>query len=626
MNVVVSSRKKVFRLSKYIEGFYCKDEDSIKCIGSKNRRTVLDVLYKSYPLGKTEAEIIENQDIKEMVPKGTVQRSLTDLRDANFLVRDDKKVENTVKNTGRRVNKHDIENLNTVLNFENEFQFAPGYVKYNPEFLEVWNKLVGKNDQDEIYPLLMRLLRKAFTKIPELNNKEIEPITSTLSRDKKKMIEYNCLNCGVNHEARDFIRAILLRLIDQLEINDDFINFMQERHFFNDQGSNHYKDARTRSKAEAEALTIQKQRPEILKELSYTESTPKRDIQEHKRKEVIKLRIISIEKDTGKNEIPFFAMDAHRNWINCTVDSTLLTDDMIPDSMIECIPSEYFDDEDGNFLSLSKDDSYIKTIKDDESFPKPIELEIQGISSFAYHYCVVNGYILQKPEEIEIPLENGKTISLFYTTIGDATGQIKLQEFHGSTLNKLSLGDRIKVIGAMATYDVSLEDELLLHMNERSSIIKLPTVSASTIAKVYPKKEEFSKNGTVAVSKEQLKNGIHVNLSRLVFFKDYTEAAISISNDNTDDALELSEGDSSASQNDKHFAITDIQPSSLSPKLGFIKPNIPPRAFYNSGTIRFEPLDHTQNKAKFQFKIKRKPLHDSYNFTFDVNIAKINQK
>jgi hypothetical protein len=615
---VVNPRKKVFRLSKYIEGFYCKDEDSIECIKNENTRNVLDVLYKSYPSGQTEAEIMQNQDIKDKgIPKETVYNCLDSLKDAHFLERRKRKVENPI--TGRRVFKYDIENLNSVLNENFENQFVPGYVKYNPKFLEVWNKLVDKNDQDEIYPLLIKVLRRAFTKIAALNNKEMEPtITDTNGK------EIYCPNCGINHEARDFVRAILLRLIDQLEINDGFINFMQEKHFFNDKGSELYREACTRSKAEAP--TIQKQRPEILKELSYTESTPKRDIQEHKRKEVIKLRIISIEKDTGKNEIPFFAMDAHRNWINCTVDSTLLTDDMIPDSMIECIPSEYFDDEDGNFLSLSKDDSYIKTIKDDESFPKPIELEIQGISSFAYHYCVVNGYILQKPEEIEIPLENGKTISLFYTTIGDATGQIKLQEFHGSTLNKLSVGDRIKVIGAMATYDVSLEDELLLHMNERSSIIKLPTVSAGTIAKVYPKKEEFSKNGTVAVSKEQLKNGIYVNLSRLVFFKDYTEAAISISNDNTDDALELSEGDSSASQNDKHFAITDIQPSSLSPKLGFIKPNIPPRAFYNSGTIRFEPLDHTQNKAKFQFKIKRKPLHDSYNFTFDVNIAKINQK
>jgi hypothetical protein len=50
----------------------------------------------------------------------------------------------------------------------------------------------------------------------------------------------------------------------------------------------------------------------------------------------------------------------------------------------------------------------------------------------------------------------------------------------------------------------------------------------------------------VEVSKEQLKNGINVSLHSLRFFKDHTEADISITNDNTDDELELSEGDSSA--------------------------------------------------------------------------------
>ena len=113
--------------------------------------------------------------------------------------------------------------------------------------------------------------------------------------------------------------------------------------------------------------------------------------------------------------------------------------------------------------------------------------------------------------------------------------------------------------------------------------------------------------------------------SKVKFFKDYTEADISITNDNTDDELELSEGDSSASQNNKHFALTDV----LSRFKNFpsLKPNIPPRdGFFRTGAIKFEPLDHTQNKAKFQFKIKRKPLHYSYDFTFDVNIAKINRK
>jgi hypothetical protein len=112
-------------------------------------------------------------------------------------------------------------------------------------------------------------------------------------------------------------------------------------------------------------------------------------------------------------------------------------------------------------------------------------------------------------------------------------------------------------------------------------------------------------------------------LDKLEFFKDYTEAYISITNGNTDDKLELSEGDSRAYQpnNNKLFAPTEVR--NLPTSFPSIKPNIPPKAFHRSGVIKFEPLDHTQRKAKFQFKIKRKPLHYSYDFTFDVNIAKI---
>ena len=35
--------------------------------------------------------------------------------------------------------------------------------------------------------------------------------------------------CGLNHEARDFIRAILIRLIDQLETSGDFIDFLKNK-------------------------------------------------------------------------------------------------------------------------------------------------------------------------------------------------------------------------------------------------------------------------------------------------------------------------------------------------------------------------------------------------------------
>jgi len=37
--------------------------------------------------------------------------------------------------------------------------------------------------------------------------------------------EYCCSLRGVNHQARDFLRAILLHLLDQLEENNKFVKF-----------------------------------------------------------------------------------------------------------------------------------------------------------------------------------------------------------------------------------------------------------------------------------------------------------------------------------------------------------------------------------------------------------------
>jgi hypothetical protein len=41
-------------------------------------------------------------------------------------------------------------------------------------------------------------------------------------------VRYWCSQCGLNHEARDFIRAVLLRLIDQLEKNDTVLNYLKD--------------------------------------------------------------------------------------------------------------------------------------------------------------------------------------------------------------------------------------------------------------------------------------------------------------------------------------------------------------------------------------------------------------
>jgi uncharacterized UBP type Zn finger protein len=40
-----------------------------------------------------------------------------------------------------------------------------------------------------------------------------------------------CPLCGLNHQARDFMRAMLLHLIDQLEESRDFIDFLHSNRF-----------------------------------------------------------------------------------------------------------------------------------------------------------------------------------------------------------------------------------------------------------------------------------------------------------------------------------------------------------------------------------------------------------
>jgi hypothetical protein len=40
-----------------------------------------------------------------------------------------------------------------------------------------------------------------------------------------------CGQCGINHEARDFVRAMVLHLLDHFERNDKFIEFMKNNEF-----------------------------------------------------------------------------------------------------------------------------------------------------------------------------------------------------------------------------------------------------------------------------------------------------------------------------------------------------------------------------------------------------------
>jgi hypothetical protein len=109
-------------------------------------------------------------------------------------------------------------------------------------------------------------------------------------------------------------------------------------------------------------------------------------------------------------------------------------------------------------------------------------------------------------------------------------------------------------------------------------------------------------------------------LSRLEFLSDATIATIDIENDNTDAELKLLEKCSNASQDTKQFLVRELSSPNI---IGMdLKKSIHPNSSVWYGQVKFDPLDSKENKAKFNFRINKKVIRDTYNFTFDVNTSR----
>ena len=105
----------------------------------------------------------------------------------------------------------------------------PGNVVYSEGFTDLWNKIVEKEEEDALCENLLKFIQRLFYRVNEQEYiKENERIIKKWLPEKT--IEFCCTQCGLNHEARDFIRAILLRLIDKLEKNSKFIDFLKDNH------------------------------------------------------------------------------------------------------------------------------------------------------------------------------------------------------------------------------------------------------------------------------------------------------------------------------------------------------------------------------------------------------------
>ena len=168
--------------------------------------------------------------------------------------------------------------------------------------------------------------------------------------------------------------------------------------------------------------------------------------------DVMPLRIISVGEETGRGSFLCLAADRAGRALSLTIDNSLATGGTLePGFMVECIPSRIF----GNSVTLSKEDSYLRVTDDDPSFPQlsKFESKIRDIVATSEPTpVIVEAIVLQAPDTADVNLKSGETVAVTSTLLGDDTGEIRLVGWRGQSnaVNKLSVGDRLRVIGATA--------------------------------------------------------------------------------------------------------------------------------------------------------------------------------
>ena len=110
-------------------------------------------------------------------------------------------------------NKYRVENINVMIP------------------VDAWHTIVIKEEENELCTTLLQFLERSLTRMRNHTSDEIRRWTPETCRQGVDNSKSCCGQCGINHEARDFMRAMLLHLLDHFERNDKFIEFMKNNEF-----------------------------------------------------------------------------------------------------------------------------------------------------------------------------------------------------------------------------------------------------------------------------------------------------------------------------------------------------------------------------------------------------------
>jgi hypothetical protein len=243
-------------MKNYVSGFYCRDDLHLQIMNKDSNRRILEALRRAYPEGLTVEELAR----KTKLPIKTIYAQKAELYREyyiNHLAEEEweyKHLRGRPSSASRsreearrkrvRIVIEDASGYHDPYEGKKPTPLPPGNVIFSDGFTEAWGNIVGKEQEEILCNELLRFIQIVFNRIDELTSgKENGKIIKNWIPER--MVEFCCTQCGLNHETRDFIRAMLLHLIDKLEKNDKFFDFLKDNRFLTLEA---YEQVKTRGK------------------------------------------------------------------------------------------------------------------------------------------------------------------------------------------------------------------------------------------------------------------------------------------------------------------------------------------------------------------------------------------
>jgi hypothetical protein len=248
-----------------------------------------------------------------------------------------------------------------------------------------------------------------------LNSNEIKKIGPFSGRSSM-----HCMNCGIDHETRNFLRAILLKILDFIEISPEYIEFLRDNDILNNSGYEIYN--------EACKLIPQRQRVSLKKELAVEQEKVLSSVS----------RIIALG-NSGLVATNFLALSSEGQYLVCKINTSLVLKGTKENSLVEFTGRLKIV---GSSI-MSVDADSMKVVEyDDDLIPKRESIltsHISDINTDGKWYRILAEVVSKELEIIEG--EYGKL------RIKDATGEIEYTTKLDNIYQKLKVGDKIDLIG-----------------------------------------------------------------------------------------------------------------------------------------------------------------------------------